>query len=138
MSSRGTRRSRRSCRSWPTRNDHARSTGERIAMPVFDYEVVNAAGALSRGRAEADDPGSLMARFREAGQTLVTVRTVEQRRPFRAFGTEVERLSNAFQRGVSLTTLVVFTGQLAAMLAGGLHLARILNSLAAESVNKRF
>jgi len=39
---------------------------------------------------------------------------------------------------VSLVTLVLFTGQLSAMLAGGLHLARILSSLAAETTNKHF
>jgi type IV pilus assembly protein PilC len=40
--------------------------------------------------------------------------------------------------GVNLTTLLLFTGQLSAMLAGGLHLARILTSLAAETANKNF
>jgi type IV pilus assembly protein PilC len=41
-------------------------------------------------------------------------------------------------RGVSLTTLLLFTGQLAAMLAGGLHLTRILGSLAAETSSRPF
>jgi len=41
-------------------------------------------------------------------------------------------------RGVSLTALLLFTGQLSAMLAGGLHLARILSSLGAETANKHF
>ena len=40
--------------------------------------------------------------------------------------------------GVNLSTLLLFTGQLSAMLAGGLHLARILSSLAAETTNKHF
>ena len=39
---------------------------------------------------------------------------------------------------MSLETLLLFTGQLAAMLAGGLHLARILSALAGETTNKRF
>jgi type IV pilus assembly protein PilC len=39
---------------------------------------------------------------------------------------------------VSLETLLLFTGQLAAMLAGGLHLSRILSALAGETTNKRF
>lgn len=107
-------------------------------MPVFDYEVVNAVGGLSRGRAEAEDPGALMVRFRESGQVLVSVRAVERRRPFRSLGGQAERIGKQLRRGVGLTTLVVFTGQLAAMLAGGLHLSRILNSLAAEAINTRF
>ena len=107
-------------------------------MPVFDYEVADASGALRRGRAEADDPTSLMARFRETGQFLITARAVEPRRPLRLLGTGALHVSRTLTRGVGLTTLVVFTGQLAAMLAGGLHLARILSSLASETVNQRF
>jgi len=40
--------------------------------------------------------------------------------------------------GVGLGTLVLFTGQLAAMLGGGLHLVRILTSLAGETTNQKF
>jgi type IV pilus assembly protein PilC len=39
---------------------------------------------------------------------------------------------------VGLSVLVLLTGQLAAMLGGGLHLVRILTSLAAETANKNF
>ena len=34
-------------------------------MPVFEYEVADRVGALSRGRAQADNPGDLILRFRE-------------------------------------------------------------------------
>ena len=40
--------------------------------------------------------------------------------------------------GVNLTTVLLFTGQLSAMLGGGLHLVRILTALAAESTHKVF
>jgi type IV pilus assembly protein PilC len=40
--------------------------------------------------------------------------------------------------GVNLGTILLFTGQLAAMLGGGLHLVRILTALAAESTHKVF
>ena len=40
--------------------------------------------------------------------------------------------------GVNLGTVLLFTGQLAAMLGGGLHLVRILTALAAESTHKVF
>src|SRR5439155_2913040 len=40
--------------------------------------------------------------------------------------------------GVNLGTILLFTGQLAAMLGGGLHLVQILTALAAESTHKVF
>ena len=111
-------------------------------MPVFEYEVADRTGALSRGRVEADDAGMLIIRLREQGRLVLSVRPVG-----RGIWSEVgvgalgEGVQRAFRRavgGVSLTTLLLFTGQLAAMLAGGLHLARILGSLALETGNKRF
>jgi len=40
--------------------------------------------------------------------------------------------------GINLGTVLLFTGQLAAMLGGGLHLVRILTALATESTHKVF
>jgi type IV pilus assembly protein PilC len=111
-------------------------------MPVYDYEVADPRGALSRGRAEADTTAALVARFREQGRLVLAVRPVGRRMPGDGGGAgamldgarrAVRRLSS----GVGLGTLLLFTGQLAAMLAGGLHLARILASLAAESTSRR-
>jgi type IV pilus assembly protein PilC len=110
-------------------------------MPVFDYEVADPRGVLSRGRAEAESQGALILRFREQGRLVVGVRTVERG----AGGEGLAALAQGLQtslgqvaRGVSLETLLLFTGQLAAMLAGGLHLSRILSALASETTNKRF
>ena len=53
----------------------------------------------------------------------------------------LEGIQRAYRRvssGVKLATLLMFTGQLSAMLSGGLHLARILTSLAAETTSKHF
>lgn len=108
-------------------------------MPVFDYEVADARGALHRGRAEAESQGALIVRFREQGRLVVGLRPVGA--GDRLLAPILERTQQALRQtfeGVSLATLLVFTGQLAAMLSGGLHLARILTSLAAETTNRHF
>ena len=111
-------------------------------MPVFEYEVADASGAMSRGRAEAENPGALIVRFREQGRLVLSVRPANRGVTDNAgVKAVVEGVQRAFRRmasGVTLTTLLLFTGQLSAMLAGGLHLARILTSLAAETANKNF
>src|SRR3989454_10533051 len=112
-------------------------------MPVFEYEVADPSGALTRGRAEAEDQGVLIVRLREQGRVVLSLRPAgksvfTEGVGFRAIGEGMQRALRRLFRGVSLTTLLLFTGQLSAMLAGGLHLARILSSLAAETVNKHF
>ena len=114
-----------------------------MTMPVFEYEVADPSGALSRGRAEAEDQGALIVRLREQGRVVLSLRPAgksvfTEGVGFRAIGAGMQRALRRVFRGVSLTTLLLFTGQLSAMLAGGLHLARILSSLAAETLNKNF
>jgi type IV pilus assembly protein PilC len=112
-------------------------------MPLFEYEVADSAGALSRGRAQAENAGDLILRFREQGHLVLAIRPTTGDGAFgraasaalgESFRTTLRRLSS----GVGLTTIVLFTGQLSAMLGGGLHLVRILTSLAAETTNKKF
>jgi type IV pilus assembly protein PilC len=110
-------------------------------MPVFEYEVADPRGVLSRGRVEAESQGALILRFREQGRLVVGVRTVERAGRGEGLAARAQGLRTSLPqvaRGVSLETLLLFTGQLAAMLAGGLHLARILSALASETTNKRF
>ena len=110
-------------------------------MPVFEYEVADPRGVLSRGRTEAESQGALILRFREQGRLVVGVRTVERAARGEGLAVLAQGLQTSLRqvgRGVSLETLLLFTGQLAAMLAGGLHLARILSALASETTNKRF
>ena len=112
-------------------------------MPVFEYEAADRSGALSRGRAEAEDQGVLIVRLREQGRTVLSLRPAgksvfTEGVGFRAIGEGFQRALRRMFRGVSLTALLLFTGQLSAMLAGGLHLARILSSLGAETANKHF
>jgi len=109
-------------------------------MPLFEYEVADASGAMSRGRVEAENPGALIVRFREQGRWVLSVRPVTRgvmdHVGVRVIVEGLQRATRRMASGVNLTTLLLFTGQLAAMLAGGLHLARILTSLAAETANK--
>ena len=113
-------------------------------MATFEYEVADRAGALSRGRAEADNASDLILRFREQGRVVLAIRPASPGSDFLA-GLAVGPISDAFRQtvkrlssGVNLATLVLFTGQLAAMLGGGLHLVRILTALATETTNKKF
>src|SRR5262245_41845940 len=115
-------------------------------MPVFEYEVADRSGAMSRGRAEAQDQGDLIARFREQGRLVLSVRPADGRASGIAgdgggVGAVLDGVREIIKRissGVGIGVLVLFTGQLAAMLAGGLHLVRILTSLASETTNKNF
>lgn len=113
-------------------------------MPVFEYEVADRAGALSRGRAQAENAGDLILRFREQGRLVVAIRPtggdgavlVGAAAP--ALTESIRQTLQRLSSGVGLGTLVLFTGQLAAMLGGGLHLVRILTSLAGETTNQKF
>ena len=106
-------------------------------MPIFEYEIVDSAGAIGRGRQQAEDSAELLQQFRNRGQLVVSLRAADAPRaaPLR------QVLQRSFRRlggGVRLATLVLFTGQLAAMLEAGLHLVRILTALGRESSDRRF
>src|SRR3989475_8091541 len=113
-------------------------------MPVFQYEIADRKGAVSRGTAEAPEQAELINRFRERGQVVLSLReTAGARAAMSGIGMEsvAEGFRQSFKRmssGVSLSIILLFTGQLAAMLGGGLHLVRILTALAAESTHKVF
>jgi len=112
-------------------------------MPVFEYEVADRAGALSRGRAQAENAGDLIVRFREQGRLVVAIRPAAADGALGAasslaLGESLRQTVLRLSSGVGLGTLVLFTGQLAAMLGGGLHLVRILTSLAGETANQKF
>src|SRR6266850_5327619 len=113
-------------------------------MPVFLYEIADRKGAVSRGTAEAAEQTELINRFRERGQVVLSLReTAGARAAMSGIGMEsvAEGFRQSFKRmssGVNLSIILLFTGQLAAMLGGGLHLVRILTALAAESTHKVF
>src|SRR2546422_9421729 len=106
-------------------------------MPVFAYDVVARSGGIGGGRQRAEAQADRMQRLRDRGQLVVSLRAADGPRaaPLR------QALQLSFRRvtgRVRLATLVLFTGQLAAMLEAGLHLVRILTALARESSDRRF
>jgi type IV pilus assembly protein PilC len=112
-------------------------------MPVYQYEVADRRGSVSRGTAEAAEQAELITRFRDRGQIVLSLspttggfaaRSADQSPVMAGFRESFKRMSS----GVNLGTVLLFTGQLAAMLGGGLHLVRILTALAAESTHKVF
>ena len=112
-------------------------------MPVYQYEVADRRGSVSRGTAEASEQAELITRFRERGQIVLSLspttggsggRRADPGPIMAGFRESYKRMSS----GVNLGTVLLFTGQLAAMLGGGLHLVRILTALAAESTHKVF
>jgi type IV pilus assembly protein PilC len=112
-------------------------------MPVYQYEVADRRGSLSRGTAEAAEQAELITRFRERGQIVLSLspttagamgKSADLGPVMAGFRESYKRMSS----GVNLGTVLLFTGQLAAMLGGGLHLVRILTALAAESTHKVF
>jgi type IV pilus assembly protein PilC len=116
-------------------------------VPVFEYEIVDKKGTLGRGRLEAEDQTDLIQRFRERGQLVISVRPalpgVGATGPGSGLGLAAlrQRFRQAMSRltsGVPLGVLVLFTGQLAAMLDAGIHLVRILTAIARESTNRKF
>ena len=111
-------------------------------MALFEYEVADRTGTVGRGRTEADAPEELIRHFRGQDQVVLSLRPAG---PVRLPGRDIQPVLHALQKsmmrlagGVKLTTLVLFTGQLAAMLGGGIHLVRSLSVLAAEAADKRF
>ena len=112
-------------------------------MPVFQYEIADRRGSVSRGTAEAAEQAELITRFRERGQIVLSLSPTAGGSTARSadLGPVMEGFRQSFKRmsgGVNLGTVLLFTGQLAAMLGGGLHLVRILTALAAESTHKVF
>jgi type IV pilus assembly protein PilC len=112
-------------------------------MPVYHYEVADRRGSVSRGTAEAAEQAELITRFRERGQIVLSLSPTAAGAVAKSadLGPVMAGFRESFKRmssGVNLGTVLLFTGQLAAMLGGGLHLVRILTALAAESTHKVF
>jgi len=82
-------------------------------MATFEYEVADRAGALSRGRAEADNASDLILRFREQGRVVLAIRPAVASRDLLA-GLSLGPISDAFREtlkrlssGVNLATMVI-------------------------------
>lgn len=107
-------------------------------MPVFEYEVIDRDGRVRKGQREAVAEAPVRAILAREGLFVVTIRRAGGGRATSASRTSWrEALSHPMGR-VKITDLVLFTGQLAAMLDAGLHLLRSLVALAEEMRVKYF
>jgi type IV pilus assembly protein PilC len=112
-------------------------------MPVFEYEVLDRSGTIQTGEREATAAEALRTNLAREGLFVVNIR----RKGGLAWlgggnGTaRLQALNDAMARltaRVKITDLVLFTGQLAAMIEAGLHLLRSLTALGEETLNKYF
>jgi len=111
-------------------------------MPVFEYQVLDLGGNVTTGEREATAAQDLQRDLLQEGLFVIEARrtrglpTLTWSRSsgdlFRITAL-AEALRNLTQR-VKVTDLVLFTGQLAAMIDAGLHLLRSLSALAEETL----
>lgn len=117
-------------------------------MAVFEYEVIDRDGVIQTGKREATAAEAVRTNLLREGLFIINIR---KRGAFAEFTWSgdggggraplsqslTDTLARLTQR-VKVTDLVLFTGQLAAMIDAGLHLLRSLSALAEETLNAYF
>jgi len=112
-------------------------------MALFEYEVIDRDGAMQTGKREAAAVEALRTNLLQEGLFVINIR---RRGGFAWSGggggsslsqSMADALASLTRR-VKVTDLVLFTGQLAAMVEAGLHLLRSLTALAEETLVKHF
>src|SRR6266581_8585061 len=115
-------------------------------MAVFEYEVIDRDGAIQAGKREAAAAEAVRTNLLREGLFVINIR---RRGGFAGLtwsggggGSSLSQsLTDALARltqRVKVADLVLFTGQLAAMIDAGLHLLRSLSALAEETLNTYF
>lgn len=107
-------------------------------MPVFEYEVIDRDGRVKKGQREGVAEEPVRTTLAREGLFVITIRRTGGDG---ASGASGKGWRDAFGKAmgrVKLTDLLLFTGQLAAMLEAGLHLLRSLAALAEETRDKHF
>ena len=116
-------------------------------MPVFEYEVIDRDGRTRKGQREGAAEGALRTNLGSEGLFVVNIRragggVATIALPRVGDGSPLRRVwSDALKRliwRVKVTDMVLFTGQLSAMVGAGLHLLRSLTVLADETPAKHF
>jgi len=112
-------------------------------MPVFTYEVMERGGMIRTGEREATAAEALQTNLTREGLFVIDIRRKGGLAWLGGGGGSghSQALHDALARltaRVKITDLVLFTGQLAAMIEAGLHLLRSLTALAEETLNKYF
>ena len=70
-------------------------------MPVFQYEIADRKGAVSRGTAEAPEQAELINRFRERGQVVLSLRETAGARTA-VDGIGMQSVAEGFRESVNL------------------------------------
>ncbi len=115
-------------------------------MAVFEYEVLDLEGKITTGEREATAAQALQTDLLQERLFVVHARRTRSLPTLtwsRGGGGSfrITALTDALARltqRVKVTDLVLFTGQLAAMIDAGLHLLRSLSALAEETLNTYF
>jgi type IV pilus assembly protein PilC len=111
-------------------------------MPRYHYEVVDAEGSLIHGEMEEDSPERLADSLQKKGLIVVSINRFGEkaitRSGLRAMFEAWNQKMILGNGKVKLSVLLHFTTQMASMVGAGLHLLRTLNSLAADTTDKRF
>src|SRR4029453_5875775 len=121
----------------------SRPASRRNDMPVFEYEVMDRSGTIQTGEREATAAAALQTNLTREGLFVINIRRKGGLAWLGGGGGSArsQALSDAvasLTARVKITDLVLFTGQLAAMIEAGLHLLRSLTALAEETLNKYF
>src|SRR5713101_603508 len=121
----------------------SRPASRRNDMPVFTYEVMERGGTIKTGEREATAAEALQTNLAREGLFVIKIRRKGGLAWLGGGGGSgrSQALHDALAgltARVKITDLVLFTGQLAAMIEAGLHLLRSLTSLAEETLNKYF
>lgn len=116
-------------------------------MPVFEYEVIDRYGRISKGQQEGVAAVSVRTNLAREGLFVITISRTGGGRVTRALlggggrSPLVQAWRDALTRlmwRVKITDLVLFTSQLAAMLGAGLHLLRGLVAVSEDIHVKHF
>src|SRR5712691_866339 len=124
----------------------SRPVSRRNEMAVFEYEVLDLEGKITTGEREATAAQALQTDLLQERLFVVHARRTRSLPTLtwsRGGGGSfrITALTDALARltqRVKVTDLVLFTGQLAAMIDAGLHLLRSLSALAEETLNTYF
>jgi type IV pilus assembly protein PilC len=95
-------------------------------MPIYAYQVLDRAGALSNGKMEAENELAAAARLKRIGYTTLELKEMK-----------ASSFKGAFQlkRKVGIGELSLFSRQLASMLKSGIPLTRCLHALSEQAAN---
>ncbi|RJS91758.1 type II secretion system inner membrane protein GspF [Salinisphaera sp. Q1T1-3] len=101
-------------------------------MAAFEYTALDARGRQKKGVLEGDAPRVVRAQLRERGLTPIEVVEVSDRRT-----PGVKKSPFAFNRGMKVIELALFTRQLATLAHAGMPMEEALKAVAEQTENDR-